>query len=229
MQLIGRGRDADVFAIDERWALRRYRSGRSAEAEAAVMEHARRAGYPVPAVREANGADMVIARVDGRTMTAELGRRPWRHAAHARVLADLHRRLAAIAAPAWLEAPLGPGGSLLHLDLHPDNVLITAQGPWVIDWANAARGPAEADVAMTFLILGGFAPSGSLPGRLSDMLRRRFAHKFLAAADSTGVRNALRVVAERRAADANLLPAERQAVQELAARMLGGGSGGVAS
>ena len=193
------------------------------------MEHARHAGYPVPEVREADGADMVIARVDGRTMSAELGRRPWRLAKQARILADLHRQLGAIAAPAWLQAPLGPGSSLLHLDLHPDNVLITAQGPWVIDWANAARGPAEADVAMTFLILGGFAPAGSLPGRLRDMHRRRFANGFLAAADAAGVWNALPAVAERRAADANLLAAERQAVRELVARILGGASGGVAS
>jgi len=209
-----------VFAIDERWVLRRYRSGRSAEHEAAVMEHARKTGYPVPAIREAKGPDLVVARVDGRTMSADLARRPWRLSAHAALLGDLHRRLGAIRAPAWMQAPVGPGTSLLHLDLHPDNVLITAKGPWVIDWANAARGPAAADVAMTFLIVGGFPESGSFPGRVRDMLRRRFAHEFLQAAGGDGVRELLAAVAARRLADANLDPAEREAVQELATRIL---------
>ncbi len=34
------------------------------------MEHARQAGYPVPTVRDAAGADMVVARVAGLTMSA---------------------------------------------------------------------------------------------------------------------------------------------------------------
>jgi thiamine kinase-like enzyme len=46
----------------------------------------------------------------------------------------LHRQLHAIPAPADLPAPLGEGTSLVHLDLHPGNVLLTASGPMVIDW-----------------------------------------------------------------------------------------------
>ena len=61
------------------------------------MEHARTAGFPVPEVRDVSGPDMTVARVRGRTMTDELGRRPWRMGAHARTLGDLHRRLHAIA------------------------------------------------------------------------------------------------------------------------------------
>jgi aminoglycoside phosphotransferase (APT) family kinase protein len=220
VELVGRGRDADVHAIDERWVLRRYRSGRSAAHEAVVMEHARRAGYPVPEVRDASGPDLVMARVSGPTMAADLARRPWRLSSHAALLADLHRRLAAIAAPPWLQAPVGPGGSLLHLDLHPGNVVLTPDAAWVIDWANAARGPAAADIAMTFLIVGGFPAARSPAAVIRDMLRRRFAHEFLRRAGGAGVAPVLAAVAERRASDANLLPAERAAVRELASRML---------
>jgi thiamine kinase-like enzyme len=62
---------------------------------------------------------------------------------------QLHRQLHAIPAPADLPAPLGEGTSLVHLDLHPGNVLLTASGPVVIDWPNAGRGSGLADVACT--------------------------------------------------------------------------------
>ncbi len=46
--------------------------------------------------------------------------------------------------------PLVAGaGCLLYLDLHLENVLMTRDGPVVIDWTNAEHGPPEIDVAMT--------------------------------------------------------------------------------
>jgi len=193
------------------------------------MEHARQHGFPVPAVRDANGPEMVVARLRGRTMAAELARRPWRLGAHAALLGDLHRRLQLIDAPDALAARVGEGSALLHLDLHPGNVLLTAHGPWVIDWANAARGPAAADIAMTFLIVGAVPDARSPPGRIAGVLRRRFAHEFLVAAGSEGVHAALDAVAACRMADPNLKPDERAAVGDLASRIIAGTRGGVAS
>ncbi|MET1004287.1 MAG: phosphotransferase [Propionibacteriaceae bacterium] len=72
---------------------------------------------------------------------------------------SLHQALAAVPAPVALPtAPgleaAGPSPSLLHLDLHPFNVLLDETGtPTVIDWANAAAGPAELDVARTAMLL----------------------------------------------------------------------------
>jgi hypothetical protein len=77
----------------------------------------------VPAARALNETEIVMERLDGPTMLDDLGRRPWRIDRHAQTLATLHRRLHEIDAPAWLPAPLGEGRSLLHLDLHPDNVI----------------------------------------------------------------------------------------------------------
>ena len=42
---------------------------------------------------------------------------------------------------------------MLHLDLHPGNVMFTARGPVVIDWTNARAGAPAADVAMAYLIM----------------------------------------------------------------------------
>lgn len=72
----------------------------------------------------------------------------------AATLAALHRPLHAIAAPAWLGA-IGPGDAMLHLDLHPENVLMATRGPHVMDWANAHRGHWAVDVAQTVVILAG--------------------------------------------------------------------------
>ena len=44
-----------------------------------------------------------------------------------------------IAAPEWLPA-IGPGDTVIHLDLHPENVMLHGNGALVIDWANARAG-----------------------------------------------------------------------------------------
>lgn len=59
---------------------------------------------------------------------------------------------AALAALAALDA-LPDGAALCHGDYHPDNVLLSARGPLVIDWENAALGDPLADVARTLLLM----------------------------------------------------------------------------
>ena len=78
---------------------------------------------------------------------------------HAVTLAMLLDHLHAITAPDWLPSPLGAGTALLHLDLHPENVILTQRGPVVIDWPNAARGPGAADVAHTWVVLACSLPT----------------------------------------------------------------------
>jgi len=147
MQLIASGRDSDVFAYDEGLVLRRYRDGRSAEEEAATLRAVASLGYPVPIVHDAAGPDIVMERVDGPTLAESLvaGLPPDEGGA---LLADLHDRLHALAWPG-----AAPGEVLLHLDLHPLNVILRGTAPVVIDWSNARPGPAALDVAMTAVIL----------------------------------------------------------------------------
>ncbi len=112
------------------------------------MEHARRHGFPVPEVLDVQSDALVLARIEGPTMGALLRRRPWELRAQAASLARLHELLHAIEAPTAVPVA-GPGDRLLHLDLHPENVLVSPAGPVVIDWTNAARGDAALDVALT--------------------------------------------------------------------------------
>jgi hypothetical protein len=118
-----------------------------------MMAYLAEAGFPVPRVYHASGPDLVMERLAGRDMLADLAGRPWLARQHARTLAGLHDRLHAIAAPPSLRAQFGPGDRMLHLDLHPGNVMLTAAGPVVIDWINVAAGSPAADVAMAWLII----------------------------------------------------------------------------
>ena len=203
--------------MDGNRVLRRYRdAGKSAEREAAVMTYARSAGLPVPEVFDVQGADLVMERVVGPTMTAALARRPWTLAAQARVLAGLHRAVHAVPAPDWLPGPFGGGDALLHLDLHPENVLMTAGGPVLIDWTNAARGPAEVDVADAWLVVSvGSVPGGRLQSAVVGAAQGTFARLFRRAA-GLDLAPGLVAAANRRLADRNLNARERQHVRRLA-------------
>ncbi len=195
-RLVATGRDADVFAIDAGRVLRRYRDGGDVTAEAAVMAHLAGHGYPVPAVYHAAAADLVMERVAGPTMLTALRAGELDTPSAASMLADLHRRLHRIPA----RGSRAPGTRVLHLDLHPDNVLLGAGGPVVIDWRNTAEGPPELDVAMSALILAQVAVGGE-PGLAEPA--RALLPAFLREADGEPRRQLDRAVAMR-GADANV-------------------------
>ncbi|MFI9273338.1 phosphotransferase [Kitasatospora sp. NPDC052896] len=149
-ELVGAGRTADVFALDDGRVLRRYRGGDDATAEMAVMGYLAEHGFPVPAVWPGTAAsELVMQRLSGPTMVEALANGMITAERAGAMLAGLLRRLHAI--PARL--PAGPGHRILHLDFHPDNVVLTPRGPVVIDWATAVQGPPGLDTAMSALIL----------------------------------------------------------------------------
>jgi aminoglycoside phosphotransferase (APT) family kinase protein len=215
------GRDCEIFAVGTDRVLRRSRDGRSLEAEAAIMRHVAAHGFPVPEVFDARGPEIVMRRIDGPDLLADVRRHPWRLRTHARLLADLHHRLGRIPAPDDLAAPTSvPGDAVVHLDLHPLNVLLGPHGPVVIDWARARRGPPGADVAATWLVLA----AAEVPGRRSlaraalGMARRAFLRAFLEAAGRDRARPWLVALAAERASDTHLSRAERTRMHALAAR-----------
>jgi aminoglycoside phosphotransferase (APT) family kinase protein len=157
--LLASGRTADVFALGPDRVLRRYRDGWSAEREADIMTYVGGLGYPVPAVYEVAGPDMVMERVDGPTMAEAMATGAVTLHDGVQILADLHTLLHAL--PARVAAD--PGDRILHLDLHPENVLIAARGPVVIDWANASEGPPDLDIALSALILAEVAVDPAHP------------------------------------------------------------------
>lgn len=175
-------------------------------------------GYPVPRIHSWTDTDLVMDRVDGPTMLADLARRPWRLGTHARTLADLHRRLAAIPAPEDFPPRLDGGGHVVHLDLHPQNVILAPSGPVVIDWPNAGRGEPLADVAFTWVVVTTSDPEGPLQLRLLvAALQRAFGWAFLRGFDRREVFAHLPAVVSARLADRNVLPGERARLQRLRA------------
>ncbi|MEU6554891.1 phosphotransferase [Streptomyces sp. NPDC046915] len=179
-RLLGSGRTADVYEIDEAWVLRRDREGRGdAAAEGAVMTYVREHGYPVPRVRPSGSrTDLVMERLSGPTMLAALLDGSLGPAEAGAELARLLRLLHAV--PARDSA--GPGARVLHLDLHPDNVILTPDGPRGIDWSNTEDGPPGLDWGMSAVILAQAAvPSDLTETGLTEAWRRRAANPTMSA------------------------------------------------
>ena len=196
-----------MYALDEHTVLRRYRRRNVPDEEVAIIQHVRASGFPTPAVVSHDGPDLVLERVDGPTMRADLERDVSRVRERAATLATLHQRLHAIAAPEWLEA-IGPGDAVLHLDLHPENVLLGPRSPQVIDWANARRGHWADDVAQTVVILAGALVRQPIAAAVPI-----FVDAFLQSFDRLAVRSHLAAAIARRVADTNLSELERDAAR----------------
>lgn len=172
--LLARGRTADVFALDPRRVLRRYRDGADASAEAAVMTYVGGLGFAVPTVEAVAGIDLVMERLDGPTMLAALAAGTLDPRAAARLLADLHAHLHSL--PARISRD--PAVRILHLDLHPGNVVLSTRGAVVIDWRNTTEGPPELDVALTALMMAEVAvdEATALAGLAAAALRSFLVH-----------------------------------------------------
>jgi Ser/Thr protein kinase RdoA (MazF antagonist) len=122
---------------------------------------------------------IIYQRVEGRTMLQMMSKRPWKAAYFGRQMAQLHAEMhthTAEGLPLVVErlthkiqhAPrltegekqrilthldaLPVGDKLLHGDFHPDNIMLTNDGPIIIDWIDAAIGHPLADVARTLVI-----------------------------------------------------------------------------
>lgn len=225
--LIGTGRAADVYDIGSGRVLRRYRVNVPAgtvEREATVMRHVRANGYPVPEVFDATGSDVVMERLVGVTMLDDLERRPWRVDRHADTWIEMHRRLGAVPvgdlAASGVETRFGPPDAVVHLDFHPDNIMLTADGPVVFDWTNAALGPPAADVAFAWLIAATSTADGSWWLRtLVRLLRGRLVDRFVDGCGRAAAQALLPAVADYRVADRNVRPEEAARVRALVASL----------
>ncbi|MFB7592939.1 phosphotransferase [Streptomyces sp. NPDC056169] len=193
MKIIGQGRTADVYALDGTRVLRRYRGGDDATREAEVMRRLAGHGYPVPAVLRAEGTDLVMEHLAGPSLLDALLDGTYEPEPAGELIAELLTRLHAL-----------PGTRLLHLDLHPGNVIVTAaRGPVVIDWQTAEEGRPGLDCAMSALILAEVAvsPAPYAPGARAGLAA-------LLAAVRTPVLPHLPTARARRAADPNLTAGE---------------------
>jgi Phosphotransferase enzyme family len=125
---------------------------------------------PVPAVLDRAEVDEDLAvrleRLPGRSVVEVLEQQPGLARTIGRACGSVHQVLARLPAPAGLRpapgAPIelvtgavGQVPRLLHLDLHPFNLLVSDDGELtgVLDWANAAAGQPDLDRARTWSIL----------------------------------------------------------------------------
>ena len=177
------------------------------------MEHVRSQGFPVPAIAEVSddGRDMVMERIEGADMVAVMTKRPWTIPRQGRRLADLHRRLHVLAAPDWLEdAPVGRGDRIVHLDLHPLNVMIGPKGPVVIDWTGASRGDPAVDVALAWVLMAaGEVPTGRLIGAILGRARSALVKSFTRSFDLDELRRVLPDVVTWKVSDPHMSDAEQ--------------------
>jgi aminoglycoside phosphotransferase (APT) family kinase protein len=182
------------------------------------MAYVARFGYPVPRVHHASGPDLVMDRIHGPTMLTALAAGTLSGDDGARRLADLHTRLHALPPRTGSD----PALTVLHLDLHPDNVMLAPTGPVVIDWRNTEEGPADLDVALTALITAEVAvdPTHAMAAAAGDFLSA-FLHY---AGGRPG--DALAAAVARRGRDPALTPEEigrLDAAAALVAAALAGG------
>jgi len=178
--LIARGREASIHEVDGARVLRRYDDARDVTAEVAVMQHVARHGFPVPRVHGVHlgaegrptgmvlerlrGPSLIEAALDGALGPAGIGQ------TLARLHADLHRVPVEGLSPLAGEGQIQPGDVVVHLDLHPANVMLADGAPVVIDWAIARTAPATLDTAMTALTLAAAAVAG-IPRDAGDVAR----------------------------------------------------------
>ena len=221
--LLASGRDADVFAYGNGAVLRRSRQGRSLVLEAKTLDYLSAHGYPVPKVYEVSdaGLSLVMARIEGPTMVTDIARRPWTMRRAARELAALHLRLHELDAPDFVpDAPVGAGTKLLHMDLHPLNVMRGARGPVVIDWTGARAGDPSVDVVMAWVLMS----AGELPqtGRIEAALRRwvrgTIVSTFVSCFERAPLVERLAEVVAYKGKDPHMRPSEVAAMWALVAR-----------
>ena len=183
------------------------------------MAHVAAHGYPVPTVYGTTDTDMIMDHIAGPTMLEALSRQPWKAGSFGRLLGDLHDRLHTIPAPTWLpvwsatsvlpgeargtDDGAGTTRRVLHLDLHPGNVILSPTGPVVIDWSNASAGDPAIDLAMTMVVIG----TADAPSRALKLGRGWFL-RGVRKGSETSYRERVADVAAARLSDPNMTEGE---------------------
>ncbi|WP_030394069.1 phosphotransferase family protein [Kitasatospora purpeofusca] len=122
----------------------------------AVVWEAVAGGWHLVAFDHVDGrhADFAPGTADAGVVAELLGRTRQCQVPAGRGVPPLVERYGAVLGPG--DAELLAGSALLHTDTNPHNILITARGGRLVDWAMPAVGPAWVDAANTAVRLMGF-------------------------------------------------------------------------
>ena len=177
--LIARGRHADVYLMNDTQVLRRLRTGAATYPNVDLVRHLNDHGYPTARIIDVDGTDLIMERLHGPTLLQALYAAEVTMAEGVRILLDLHAALHALPIPtARSDAPVPPGRtSVLHLDLHPGNIMLTATGPQVVDWESARLGSPELDLATTALVFAEVVVDGNEFARAAHRMLRRYTEQ----------------------------------------------------
>lgn len=97
------------------------------------------------------------------------------------------------------------------------NVMMTPDGPMVIDWSNASAGDPAFDVADTWvLFVCASAPVQGIDRVVVPIGRRVLLRAFLSRVDTAAARRAIPAAVEHRLTDPNMSSGERARMRELA-------------
>jgi hypothetical protein len=131
----------------------------------------------------------------------------------------MHRLVHAVDGPTWLPQLPDRGDRLVHLDIHPLNVIYGVDGPVLIDWTNSSRGCWQTDVAHTWLIIASadVSEEGFL-ARVGGPVKKLVAKWVVDEFDRDAIVPYLRPVADERAQDRNMHPSEIAAMYRIVER-----------
>lgn len=198
---------------------------------------------------------IICQHIPGKTLLDYIAGKPLTAMAQARSLANIHREIhkhtvsglpsqkqnlaanismgKALSEPerqkvlSYLDA-LPEGGMLCHGDFHPDNIMVSPQGTYVLDWMNATIGVPAGDVARTTLLLrDATPPPGTSPwmAGLLGIVRKRFYAAYireycLGSELTTDQINAWILPAAAARLTEDLPPAEKQVLLDIVHRLL---------
>lgn len=230
MKILASGRDGDIFEFAPGLVLRKARDGRSIAHEARTMRYVAEHGYPVPRIEEvrADGTEIIMERIEGPIMVDAMVRPPWKLGSHLRLLADLLDQLHRIPAPEWLPSMSDDSGwdtskqgnRMLHLDLHPLNVIMSANGPVVVDWPNARGGDPMVDVAISYALIacGNVPMPRPIAAAVNAVRTPALNHWFAKRYNGSHFYRRVAEMAELKCFDQNMSPDEMRALRRLAVK-----------
>ena len=210
-RLIASGRDADIFEFGPDLVLRRTRDGRSLEREARVMAYARRARlsrYRRSTRCAPSGTEIVMERIDGPLMVDAILKRavdasptPRARSPTCTISCTRSRR------PTGFRSCPTAATALVHLDLHPLNVIVHPErDPSSSTGRTRRAAKALSDVALTYVLLTCPRMPGLDRGRARPRRRcgRVLARAFIRRYRGPALDARIAIAAELKALDANM-------------------------
>lgn len=208
--LLAQGSHARVYIVGDHVLVRRLKNYQGTYPNTDLMSYLKLLGFPTPTLFEARYDTLIMERLHGPTLLQSLIAQETSLAEAVHIMVQLHEQLHSLQPPQSPASDGQPPGEarVLHMDIHPGAIILTPNGPHLVDWEDARLGPPELDLAATALI---FAMIASEPGELQEgaaSLFRKFSRTV-----GTGYVPYLETAARVRAEEMDISAEERSLIQ----------------